>query len=71
MVIKEQIKTEVINYIDELNKLPKYSDSYSKRLRQYRDKYIYKDIGFNELKSDVNEINSIKEQIVFLKNFWS
>jgi len=72
MIVKENVKKEVISYIDTLDSnYPKYSDRYSKELKRYRDKYVYKDIGINEFIDDVNKINTIKNEVVFLKSFWS
>lgn len=74
-MINNQIKKEVIDYIDNLteptNKLKSTFFQERERLNKLRDKYIFKDLGYNELKYDVEEINKIKEQIKFLINFWN
>jgi hypothetical protein len=73
-MINNELKMEVIDYIDNLteptNKLKSTFFQERERLNKLRDKYIFKDLGYNELKYDVNEINRIKEQIKFLINFW-
>jgi hypothetical protein len=73
-MINNELKKEVIDYIDNLteptNKLKSTFFQERERLNKLRDKYIFKDLGYNELKYDVNEINRIKEQIKFLINFW-
>jgi hypothetical protein len=73
-MINNEIKKEVIDYIDNLteptNKLKSSFFKERERLNKLRDKYIFKDLGYNELKYDVEEINKIKEQIKFLINFW-
>lgn len=73
-MINNELKKEVIDYIDNLteptNKLKSTFFQERERLKKLRDKYIFKDLGYNELKYDVNEINRIKEQIKFLINFW-
>jgi hypothetical protein len=73
-MINNEIKKEVIDYIDNLteptNKLKSSFFQERERLNKLRDKYIFKDLGYNELKYDVEEINKIKEQIKFLINFW-
>lgn len=74
MIVKNEIKSEVIGYIDQLNEKVKqvpHFENDEKRLQKFRDKYIYKDIGFNELKSDVDQINSIKDQLNFWIKFWN
>lgn len=74
MKIKDEIKLEVIDYIDKLNEkvntVPHF-DTDKLRLQKFRDKYIFKDIGFNELKNDVEQINSIKDQLNFWIKFWN
>jgi len=73
-MVNDELKKEVIDYIDNLteptNKLKATLFSEREKLNKLRDKYIFKDLGYNELKYDVNEINRIKEQIKFLINFW-
>jgi hypothetical protein len=75
MKIQDELKKEVIDYIDNLNKstedLKLTFFQKREKLIKLRDKYIFKDIGYNEFKYDVNEINSIKEQIKFLIEFWN
>lgn len=73
-MINNELKKEVIDYIDNLteptNKLKSTFFQERERLNKLRDKYIFKDFGYNELKYDVEEINRIKEHIKFLINFW-
>jgi hypothetical protein len=74
-MVNDELKKEVIDYIDNLieptKKLKGILFSERQKLNKLRDKYIFKDLGYNELKYDVNEINRIKEQIKFLINFWA
>jgi hypothetical protein len=74
-MINNELKKEVIDYIDNLteptNKLKSTFFQERERLKKLRDKYIFKDLGYSELKYDVQEINRIKEQIKFLINFWN
>lgn len=71
MVVKDEIKQEVICYIDKLEITYKnHFGMYRKELKKIRDKYIYKDIGFYELKSDVEVINKFRENLSFYKNFF-
>jgi hypothetical protein len=73
-MVNNELKKEVINYIDDLikptSKLKATLFSEREKLNKLRDKYIFKDFGYNELKYDVDQINNIKEQIKFLINFW-
>jgi hypothetical protein len=73
-MINNELKKEVIDYIDNLseptNKLKSTFFQQRERLNKLRDKYIFKDLGYDELKYDVEEINNIKEQIKFLLKFW-
>jgi len=73
-MVNNELKKEVIDYIDDLykptNKLKATLFSEREKLNKLRDKYIFKDLGYNELKYDVEQINNIKEQIKFLINFW-
>lgn len=71
MIIKDEIKKEIIDYIDRIEVNYKgYTKQYSKELRKFKDKYIYKDIGYNECKKDVEKINHIKKQVELSKIFW-
>lgn len=71
MIIKDEIKKEIIDYIDRMEVNYKgYTKEYSKELKRFRDKYIYKDIGYNECKKDVEIINHIKKQVESSKIFW-
>lgn len=71
MKIKDEIKIEIIDYIDNMEvKYDGYIKEYSKELKKFRDKYIYKDIGYNECKNDVETINHIKRQVEWSKKFW-
>lgn len=71
MTIKDDVKKQIIDYIDAVeSNYEGYVKQYSKELKKYRDKYIYKDIGYNECKKDVEVINHIKKQVAFSKLFW-
>jgi hypothetical protein len=71
MTIKDEIKMEIIDYIDKIQVNYKgYTKEYSKELKKFRDKYIYKDIEYNECKNDVDTINHIKRQVELSKIFW-
>lgn len=74
-MINNELKKEVIDYIDNLyeptNEFRLTFFQQRQRLNKLRDKYIFKDLGYNELKYDVEQINKIKEQIKFLINFWN
>ena len=73
-MINNELKKEVIDYIDNLseptNKLKSTFFQQRERLNKLRDKYIFKDLSYNELRYDVEEIDNIKEQIKFLLKFW-
>lgn len=73
-MVKNELKKEVIDYIDNLtestNGLKSTFFDKREKLNKLRDKYIFKDFGYNELKYDVEQINNIKEQIKFLLKFW-
>lgn len=74
MIVKDELKLQVIDYIDKLsekvNTVPHF-DTDKVKLQKFRDKYIYKDIGYYELKSDVDQINSIKDQLNYWIKFWN
>ena len=71
MIIKDEIKKEIIEYIDKMEvQYEGHLKQYSKELKKYRDKYIYKDIGYYECKNDVELINHIKKQVHLYKKLW-
>ena len=71
MTIKYDINKEIIDYIDAVeSKYQGQGQSQSKELKSYGVKYIYKDIGYNECKNDVESINHIKRQVEWSKIFW-
>jgi hypothetical protein len=71
MIIKDQIKKELIDYIDDMSiNYNGYIKSYSKELNKIREKYIYKDIEYYQCKSDIDKINQIKRQLAFMKELW-
>jgi hypothetical protein len=71
MIIKNEIKKEIIDYIDQMEvQYEGYIKQYTKELKKYRDKYIYKEVGYYECKSDVDAINQIKRKADLSKMFW-
>ena len=63
MKTDDKTKMKVIIYIDSLQ--PKLKGTiYDKELFSLRKKYIYKDVSFDELKTDVGYLKQIKKIII-------
>jgi hypothetical protein len=63
MKTDDKTKMKVIIYIDSLQ--PKLKGTiYDNELLSLRKKYIYKDVSFDELKTDVGYLKQIKKIII-------
>lgn len=70
MIIKDEIKMEVIEFVDNLNShYDGFLKQYTKELKRIKEKYMYKDIEYHECKKDVDTINQIKKDLKFWKEF--
>ena len=68
MKTDDKTKMKVIIYIDGLQ--PKLKGTiYDNELLSLRKKYIYKDVSFDELKTDVGYLKQIKKIIIQQNNF--
>ena len=63
MKTDDKVKMKVITYIDKLQ--PKLKGTiYHGELLSLRKKYIYKDISFDELKTDVGYLKGVRKIVI-------